>query len=200
MNFKTILAGVMLTLASVSVGGCAVDGGMPRLNPWQQGVAPKNYFYGDQVPTARYFDQQTKVVRIAHCRKFAKETNPSSTKAATAFAVNHGIAGLAGGTAGYAADEAIVLGMADGTIALGAGVYNGVASAFSGAMSGAETRDLKVAGEEDACVVNNTAGFRSVAPSELKELRETGHSKSLEDAVAVDPAPVGTPRPVTPVN
>lgn len=182
----------MLALASLAI---AVAGCVGSTNPWQTGVAPKNYFYGDKVPSADYFAAQTTVVR-PHCRQFAQQTNPSAQKVAGAYAVNHGLAGFVGGTVGMATDSAIVLGPVDAPTALGAGTYNGVASAMQGSASGAETRDLKVTGEEDACVVNNTAGFRSVAPSELDELQRTGHSESLEKAVAVDPAPKNGVRPV----
>jgi hypothetical protein len=213
MNMFTNVRRVALVAAAgMTLMACGSTTGRPLLeegiglNPYA-GVPDPHYFYGDLLPPVQRFADQDQYVD-PHCARVARETNPSPGKMGLHFGVNHGVAGGVGGGLGFAADSAIVGAATSGTTILGAGVYNGVANAFSGYESGKETGDMNdvkekrackinnaVVKEKRACKINNAVGIREVAPSELDELKRTGSSPGLENAIKADPAPQYMPTP-----
>ena len=138
---------------------------------------------------------------IPHCAEWAKDTNPTTGKAAAAFGVNHGVAGFFGGFTAAEAQGGIVGGPVTAPYAASTGVWSALNDGPQAAMSGAEMVDQQRHSGTIWCMLSNTGGYHVVTQREKEEMRKNnGFSATLQavvDADRVAGKPVGMP-PTTP--
>jgi hypothetical protein len=166
----------MAASALASLGGCISTNGVPHLDPYK-GVGYGYYTAGNEQLTKKVIAYQDTVVQ-PRCEAWAKETTPNGWRMAGAYGVNHGVAGFAGGALGYLGETNIIGAAVKAHTVLGVGAYSGVASAFSGAMSGMESSDAQRHTGTRGCLASDAGGIHYIPPSIAKQVRNGPQSEN----------------------